>query len=77
MAAARARRPSPVLGAAMALIGEAGDTLVPKESRFRHTFEAPVGRIRPDPEQPRKVFTEAEIAALSPAGDYYVVFLGY
>ncbi len=65
MAAARARRPSPVLGAAMALIGEAGDTLVPKDSRFRHTFEAPVDRNRPDPEQPRKVFTEAEIAALA------------
>ena len=63
--AARAKRPSPVLGAAMALIGEAGDTLVPKDSRFRHTFEAPVERIRPDPEQPRKVFTEAEIASLA------------
>jgi ParB family chromosome partitioning protein len=49
----------------MALIGEASDTLVPKDSRFRHTFEAPVDRIRPDPEQPRKVFTEAEIAALA------------
>ena len=62
---ARVKRPSPVLGAAMALIGEAGDTLVPKDSRFRHTFEAPVDRIQPDPEQPRKVFTEAEIAALA------------
>ena len=56
---ARVKRPSPVLGAAMALIGEAGDTLVPKDSRFRHTFEAPVDRIQPDPEQPRKVFTGA------------------
>lgn len=63
--AARAKRPSPVLGAAMALIGEAGDTLVPKDSRFRHTFEAPVDRIRPDPDQPRKVFTETEIASLA------------
>jgi ParB family transcriptional regulator, chromosome partitioning protein len=62
---ARAKRPSPVLGAAMALIGEAGDTLVPKDSRFRHTFEAPVDRIRPDPDQPRKVFIEAEITALA------------
>jgi ParB family chromosome partitioning protein len=62
---ARAKRPSPVLGAAMALIGEAGDTLVPKDSRFRHTFEAPVDRIRSDPDQPRKVFIEAEIAALA------------
>jgi ParB family chromosome partitioning protein len=49
----------------MALIEEAGDRLVPKESRFRHTFEAPVDRIRPDPDQPRKVFNEAEIAALA------------
>ncbi|MCB4825427.1 ParB/RepB/Spo0J family partition protein [Roseicella aerolata] len=62
---ARAKRPSPVLGAAMALIGEASDTLVPKNSRFRHTFEAPVDRIQPDPDQPRKVFTEVEIAALA------------
>ena len=62
---ARAKRPSPILGAATAMIEDAGDTLVPKDSRFRHTFEAPVDRIRPDPEQPRKVFGEAEIAALA------------
>lgn len=63
--AARTKPPSPVLGAAMALIEEAGDTLVSKDSRFRHSFEAPVDRIRSDPDQPRKVFTEAEIAALA------------
>lgn len=63
--APRAKHPSPVLGAAMALIGEAGDTLVPKDSRFRHTFEAPIDRIQPDPDQPRKVFTEVEIKALA------------
>lgn len=62
---ARTRRPSPTLGAAMARIEEARETLVPKDSRFRHSFEAPVDRIRPDPDQPRKVFTEAEIATLA------------
>jgi len=63
--AGKTKRASPVLGAAMALIDEAGGTLVPKGSRFQHTFEATVGRIRPDPEQARKVFTEAEISTLA------------
>jgi ParB family chromosome partitioning protein len=49
----------------MAAIEEAGETLVTKDSRFRHTFEAPVDRIRPDPDQSRKVFSETEIVALA------------
>ncbi|MXP65536.1 ParB/RepB/Spo0J family partition protein [Roseomonas sp. M0104] len=60
------RRPaSPVLGAAMSAIGAASDGLVPGDSRFRHSFEAPLARIRPDPDQPRKRFEPAEIAALA------------
>lgn len=60
------RRPaSPMLGAAMSVIGAATDGLVTQDSRFRHSFEAPLDRIRPDPAQPRKRFDEAEIAALA------------
>jgi len=60
------RKPaSPVLGAAISAIGAASDGLVPGDSRFRHSFEAPLARIRPDPDQPRKRFDPAEIAALA------------
>ncbi len=56
---------SPVLGATMAAIGHAGELLVTRDSRFRHTFEVPLDRISPDPDQPRKVFSEAEVTALA------------
>ena len=60
------RKPaSPVLGAAISAIGAASDGLVPGDSRFRHSFEAPLARIRPDPGQPRKRFEPSEIAALA------------
>jgi ParB family chromosome partitioning protein len=65
MAVARTRRPSPILGAATAAIGEASAVLVPRESRFRHSFEAPVDAIRPDPSQARKSFDQAELAELA------------
>ncbi len=63
--ASRRKPPSPVLGAAMALIDEAGGGLVTRDSRFRHSFEAPVDRIRPDPDQARKAIAEGEVAALA------------
>ncbi|WP_119681499.1 ParB/RepB/Spo0J family partition protein [Indioceanicola profundi] len=63
--AGKAKRPSPILGAASAMIGDASDTLVTRDSRFRHTFEAPLERIRADPGQPRKRFDAAEIQALA------------
>jgi ParB family chromosome partitioning protein len=63
--APRRQPASPVLGAAMSVIGEASDGLVTSDSRFRHSFEAPLDRIRPDPDQPRKSFAEAEIVALA------------
>lgn len=63
--ASRPRSPSPVLGAAMSLIGEAGEGLVTAESRFRHSFEARLDRIRPDPDQARKDFSAESIAALA------------
>jgi ParB family chromosome partitioning protein len=62
----RARKPaSPLLGAAMSVIGSAAEALVPQDSRFRHTFEAPLARIRADPGQPRRQFDAAEIEALA------------
>ncbi|HYE52763.1 MAG TPA: ParB/RepB/Spo0J family partition protein [Azospirillaceae bacterium] len=63
--AAKTKRPSPILGAASAMIGDASDSLVTRESRFRHTFEAAVARIRPDPGQARKHFDPADLAALA------------
>jgi ParB family chromosome partitioning protein len=54
-----------MLGAAMAAIGEATEGLVPGNSRFRHSFEALLTRVRPDPDQPRKRFDEGNIAALA------------
>ncbi|MDQ1077515.1 ParB/RepB/Spo0J family partition protein [Pseudoroseomonas cervicalis] len=65
MSRARNRPASPVLGAAMSVIGAAAEGLVPQDSRFRHSFEAPLERIHPDPDQPRKHFDAAEIAALA------------
>src|SRR4051812_9528450 len=63
--AGRSRRPSPVLGTAATLIGEASDTLVRPDSRFRHSFEVPLDTIRSDPDQARKVFDETEIKMLA------------
>lgn len=65
MATARARRPSPILGAAATAIEQVSATLVPRESRFRHSFEAAVDEIIPDPGQARRRFDEAELAELA------------
>jgi len=62
---ARSRRPSPILGAASALIDEASGTLVTGAGHFRHTFEAELITIEPDADQPRKVFSEADINSLA------------
>jgi ParB family transcriptional regulator, chromosome partitioning protein len=62
---ARLQRPSPVLRTASGMIGMASEMLVTKASRFKHTFEADVAAIRPDPEQARQVFSDTEIAALA------------
>jgi ParB family chromosome partitioning protein len=61
----RAGRPSPLLETASSLISEASARLVTPASRFRHSFEAPLARIAPDPGQPRKHFAEADIAGLA------------
>ncbi len=61
----RSRLSSPILGTAAAMIDEASKNLVGRESRFRHTFEAPIDSIEPDPAQARVRFDEVEIAALA------------
>lgn len=63
--AAKAKRPSPILGAASAMIGQVSGSLITKASRFRHTFEVEVDALQPDPGQARKVFEDGEIAALA------------
>src|ERR1700687_5824564 len=62
---ARAKRPSPILGAASAMIDDEANALVTAAGRFHHSFEADIAAIEPDPAQSRKSFTEAEIAALA------------
>jgi ParB family chromosome partitioning protein len=47
------------------MIDEASETLVTKASRFRHSFEADVAMIEPDPTQPRRMFSDADIKSLA------------
>ena len=61
----RARQVSPILGTAVALIDETSKNLVGRETRFHHTFEAPVERIAPHPDQARTRFDETEIRTLA------------
>ena len=65
MAVSRKRRPSPLLGAVANSIGEATNSLVTPASRFAHTFEAPLDRVSPDPDQPRKSFDPDGLASLA------------
>ncbi len=41
------------------------DAIVRGDSRFRHSMEIGIDRVRPDPEQPRKTFDELEITMLA------------
>lgn len=60
------KRPSPILGAASAMIGEAsGDLLMSRDSGFHHTMELRVDQIGADPNQPRKSFAEEDLAGLA------------
>ena len=63
--ASRARKPSPVLQAAKTLIEDADDVFVSGKSRFKHSFEADVDAIAPDPGQPRRSFDEESLRALA------------
>jgi ParB family chromosome partitioning protein len=59
------RGSSPILGTATAMIDEASKSLIGRETRFRHTFEASIDHIEPHPDQARTRFDEAEIGALA------------
>lgn len=59
------RKPSPLMGAATALLDGVSDVIVREDSRFRHSMEIELDRVRPDPEQPRKTFDSAETAMLA------------
>lgn len=61
----KSKRPSPILGAASAMINLASSNLVAKESRFQHSFEAAIEAIQPNPNQPRKTFSDDEITSLA------------
>lgn len=61
----RKQQPSPILSTSTALIGEASGSLVTRETRFRHSFEASVDRIEPHPSQARTQFDQSEIEALA------------
>jgi ParB family chromosome partitioning protein len=62
---ARAKKQSPVLGAASAMIGEASLSLVSAGSAFSHSFEVEIDRVRPDPAQPRRDLDPDALASLA------------
>jgi ParB family chromosome partitioning protein len=49
----------------MATIAEAKAHLVTRDAPFAHTFEADTAKIRPNPDQPRKTFSDEQIADLA------------
>jgi ParB family chromosome partitioning protein len=53
------------LTATMATIAEAKTHLVTRDASFAHTFEADTAKIRPNPDQPRKTFSDEQIADLA------------
>ncbi len=63
--AQRKRLPSPILGAAASLIGEATESFIKQGSRFKHTFEVSMKRLAADPNQPRKTFSAENLSALA------------
>jgi ParB family chromosome partitioning protein len=62
---ARAKKSSPILSAASAMIGEASSSLVSAASEFNHTFEVDIESVRPDPDQPRRKIDHDALAALA------------
>lgn len=59
------RKPSPLMGAATAMLDGVSDAIVREDSQFRHSMEVPLDRVRPDPDQPRKIFDEGDVSALA------------
>ena len=66
--ARRVRPPSPILGAVAATI-EAESRALVTNSSFRHSFEAPVAAVEPNPEQPRRAIDEAGLRQLAATMD--------
>jgi ParB family transcriptional regulator, chromosome partitioning protein len=66
--ARRARPLSPILGAVAATI-EAESRALVTNSSFRHSFEAPVAAVEPNPEQPRRAMNEAGLRQLAATMD--------
>lgn len=64
MMANRSRGPSPFLQAATIMMGSV-ETPFLGDSKFRHTFEAEVAKVKPDPDQPRRYFDEADLEQLA------------
>jgi ParB family chromosome partitioning protein len=58
-------RKSPILGAVSSMIDEASGRLVTVESKFRHSFEADIRLIDPDPAQPRRTFDADDLQGLA------------
>lgn len=59
------RKPSPLMGAAKAMLDGVSDAIVRENSQFQHSIEVPLDRVRPDPSQPRKMFDDQETGALA------------
>lgn len=53
------------MGAATAMLDGVSDVIVREDSRFRHSMEVGIDRVRPDPEQPRKTFDDVETNMLA------------
>ena len=53
------------LSASLATITDAKEQLVTSGTTFAHTFEAEVDRVRPDPDQPRRVFAQERLDELA------------
>ncbi|WP_158746336.1 ParB/RepB/Spo0J family partition protein [Acidisphaera sp. L21] len=61
----RTKKTSPILGAASAIIQDATGSLVAQTSSFNHTFEVAVDAVHADPNQARRSFEAAALAALA------------
>src|SRR3954470_14507179 len=59
------RAPSPMMAAIDELAAVSPDDLITASSKFSHSRELEVDRIEPDPDQPRKIFSEEEIRNLA------------
>lgn len=63
--AAKTRKPSPLLQSFGQQAQERKAGIITSDSRFNHSFEAPVDRIHPDPDQARRRFDEEEVRSLA------------